>query len=263
MVRKKRRTISHVVDELFGQLAQVEKKKNHDRSAKFTMGEKPLAHYVINHHGDGRVALWLKIPHALQETLLELGDSMFFLPPYLGKQGWVGIDLSMSTKWDEVFAIVLVAYEYVSGRSRDSGTELSVEPPTDALDATEIDPFDATNMRDVMRRLRSFLEQLPDVQETTHFGRPVFKTGKKTFLWTGFLNDEPCVEIWVGKEAQVQYHSDSRFAVPKYTGHNGWMLCQTNFAENDDLVRELIVKSFRHFARKRTLKKLDAMNSAT
>lgn len=261
MAVKKRRTISHVVDELFGQLKEVEKTRNHDRSAKFTIREKPLAHYVINHHGDGRVALWLKVPPALQETLLEMGDSMFFLPPYLGKQGWLGIALSMSTKWEEVFAIVLVAYEYVSGKSRISDTELAIEPPTDALDAAEIDPFDASEMQNVLRRLRAFLDQFPDVHETTHFGRPVFKTGKKTFLWTGFLNELPCVEVWVGKDAQSQYIANPRFAVPKYSGHNGWILFQSDFAENDDLVRKLIMESFRHFARKRTLKKLDAMSS--
>lgn len=259
--RPLRRTITHVVDELFRQLEGVVRKPNHDRSITFRVNEKPLAQYVINHHGDGRIALWLKIPNEMQESLIEMDKETFFVPPYLGNQGWIGVSLTMNSNWEEVITVVLLAYENVSGVVRDNDNQLVVEPPSDELDPVEFDAFNSNEMQGMISRVRTFVNKLPDVNETSHFGRPVFKTGKKTFLWMGFLRARTCIEVWVGRDAQSKLLPDPRFDIPKYTGHNGWMLFQTDFDLADRQARELVLASFRHFSLKRTLKKLDAMEN--
>lgn len=257
MSTESRRTISHVVDDLFLQLQDVERKRNHDRFVKYVVRDKPLSTYVINHHGDGLVALWLKVPREMQHTLVEMDNELFFIPPYVGKQGWVGVKLSMGTNWEEVVAVVLEAYQGVAGKKHADSDQIAVDPPRDELLPAEIDPFNIPEMQTLLNRVRQFVNTLPDVHEVTQFGSPAFKTGKKSFLYVGFLNKQPCIEIWVGKQAQIGLTSDPRFAIPRYTGHNGWLMCATQFGQSDLQARELAKESFRHFALKRTLKKLD------
>ncbi|MGH9837286.1 MAG: MmcQ/YjbR family DNA-binding protein [Blastocatellia bacterium] len=62
---------------------------------------KMFAMYVNNHHGDGRVALWLKAPAGVQAMLVEAEPEKFFIPPYQGPAGWIGVHLDRCTD-DEV-----------------------------------------------------------------------------------------------------------------------------------------------------------------
>lgn len=46
-----------------------------------------------NHHGGGRDALWLKAPIGVQEMLVRSAPECYFVPPYVGVKGWIGIVL--------------------------------------------------------------------------------------------------------------------------------------------------------------------------
>jgi hypothetical protein len=50
--------------------------------------------FANNHHNDGHVAVWIPVPPGLQATLLKTGPDKFFMPPYVGVRGWVGIELT-------------------------------------------------------------------------------------------------------------------------------------------------------------------------
>lgn len=52
-----------------------------------------FAMFADDHHGDGRVALWLGAPLGVQEMLVRAGPDRFFVPPYVGVKGWVGVVL--------------------------------------------------------------------------------------------------------------------------------------------------------------------------
>ena len=49
--------------------------------------------FANNHHNDGHVAVWIPVPPGLQATLLKTEPDKFFMPPYVGVRGWVGIEL--------------------------------------------------------------------------------------------------------------------------------------------------------------------------
>ena len=49
--------------------------------------------YANNHHRDGRVALWCNAPLGVQEHLVATAPERFFVPPYVGVKGWIGIVL--------------------------------------------------------------------------------------------------------------------------------------------------------------------------
>ena len=53
--------------------------------------------FANNHHDDGHVAVWIPVPPGLQATLLKTEPDKFFMPPYVGVRGWVGIELDAVT----------------------------------------------------------------------------------------------------------------------------------------------------------------------
>jgi predicted DNA-binding protein (MmcQ/YjbR family) len=64
----------------------------------------------FNHHGSGHVAVWVKAPPMVQEILVNSDAKRFFIPPYMGPKGWVGVRLDYKVKWDEVAGILKDAY---------------------------------------------------------------------------------------------------------------------------------------------------------
>jgi predicted DNA-binding protein (MmcQ/YjbR family) len=51
----------------------------------------------------------IKADDAEREALLAQGDP-FFLPPYVGGKGWVGIRLEPETDWEEVAELIAISY---------------------------------------------------------------------------------------------------------------------------------------------------------
>jgi hypothetical protein len=46
-----------------------------------------------NHHGAGRDCLWCNAPLGVQELLVRSEPEKFFVPPYAGVNGWIGVVL--------------------------------------------------------------------------------------------------------------------------------------------------------------------------
>lgn len=64
-----------------------------------------------NHHDSGHVAVWVKAPPMVQEILVNADAKRFFVPPYLGPKGWVGVRLDYKVDWDELSGILEDGYE--------------------------------------------------------------------------------------------------------------------------------------------------------
>jgi hypothetical protein len=61
----------------------------------FFVRNKVFVMFANNHHNDGHIAVWLPVPPGFQEDLIETAPQVFFTPPYVGKRGWVGIELDL------------------------------------------------------------------------------------------------------------------------------------------------------------------------
>ena len=59
----------------------------------FRVRDKLFCHFHENHHGDGRIAIWCKATRDEQELLVQSQSKVFFIPPYVGPSGWVGMIL--------------------------------------------------------------------------------------------------------------------------------------------------------------------------
>src|SRR5512139_1373461 len=68
----------------------------------FRVKDKLFAMYLDDHHGDGRIALWIKAPAGVQELLVEAEPERFFRPPYVGPSGWIGVRLDGAVDWSEI-----------------------------------------------------------------------------------------------------------------------------------------------------------------
>ena len=79
----------------------------------FFVNKKMFARFAENHHGDGRIAVWLPVPPGAQAGMIEGEPATFFKPPYVGVRGWVGINLNRIRDDDLRFHIE-VAWELVA-----------------------------------------------------------------------------------------------------------------------------------------------------
>jgi hypothetical protein len=64
--------------------------------------------------GDGRSSVWCKAPEGSQAMLVEADPGRFFVPPYVGSKGWVGMRLDTSPDWDEVARLIRRSYRLIA-----------------------------------------------------------------------------------------------------------------------------------------------------
>ena len=77
----------------------------------FSVRKKTFVMYMDDHHGDGRLALWCKAAPGAQEILVGADADRFFVPPYVGPQGWVGVQLDRRpTDWAMVESLIVDGY---------------------------------------------------------------------------------------------------------------------------------------------------------
>ena len=70
-----------------------------------------------NHHGAGRASVWCKATRANQSAMIDENPERFFMPPYVGPSGWIGIFLDRNVDWDEVAALMEDAYRLIAPRN--------------------------------------------------------------------------------------------------------------------------------------------------
>src|SRR5262245_57505568 len=55
--------------------------------------KKVFAMISNNHHNDGHLAVWIPATPDEQSALIKANPKTYYYPPYVGKAGWVGIEL--------------------------------------------------------------------------------------------------------------------------------------------------------------------------
>lgn len=69
-----------------------------------------------DHHGDGRVALWLAAQDGTQAILVNAEPELFFKPPYVGVRGWIGVRIDKHPDWKHIKVLIEEAYAVVAGK---------------------------------------------------------------------------------------------------------------------------------------------------
>jgi hypothetical protein len=88
---------------------------SHGEPTFFVRDKKTFVMYADHHHDD-RLAFWAAAPDGYQRMLVEAEPDRFFVPPYVGVRGWIGVRLDVPVDWDEIAAIVEGAYRTIAPR---------------------------------------------------------------------------------------------------------------------------------------------------
>ena len=221
---------------------------------------KIFAVYAQNFHGDKRVALWLNSPLGAQAAWAEPSaqansDADYFVPPYVGPRGWLGVRLDRDLAFTHVHDLVCEAYVNTAPRKWHAlicrMPELT--PPESALDA-EAEQICVDNaQRRILEPLRQICLASPETTEHAQFGHPIWRAGKKTFAQLLISSGRTGIAFWADGESQSLLLDDPRFYVPPYIGHRGWIALDVSYEFSWDVVRALVQRSYQHFALKRML----------
>ena len=66
------------------------------------------------HHGKGIDGVWIKSTHVNQDLLIRDDPERYFVPPYVGPGGWVGVRLSGDLDWEAVGDLLRDGYRLIA-----------------------------------------------------------------------------------------------------------------------------------------------------
>jgi predicted DNA-binding protein (MmcQ/YjbR family) len=66
--------------------------------------------FAMRHLHDGRWSMWCKAPPGVQQLLVESDSARYFVPPYVGHHGWVGVYLDIVLDWPEIADLIEDSY---------------------------------------------------------------------------------------------------------------------------------------------------------
>ena len=89
-------------------------------SPAFFVGEGRKARTFASLHderqwGKGRLCLWLAAPEGMQEGVVAGDPVRWFVPPYVGHRGWIGLRLDLpDTEWDDAAGALEDAHAFMA-----------------------------------------------------------------------------------------------------------------------------------------------------
>jgi Protein of unknown function (DUF419)./Domain of unknown function (DUF1905). len=82
----------------------------------FRVYGRQFAMFLNNHHGDGKIALWCAAPPGAQRELVAAEPKHFYVPPYVGVGGWLGMRLDTRLAKGAIAAIIEQAYRTIAAK---------------------------------------------------------------------------------------------------------------------------------------------------
>jgi hypothetical protein len=95
-------------------LPETSERLSHGAPTFFVRAKRAFLMVLTNHHGDRRFAIWCAAPDGMQKILVEADPERFFVPPYVGHRGWLGVRLDRGLNWNELAGIAEDAYAEVA-----------------------------------------------------------------------------------------------------------------------------------------------------
>ncbi len=81
------------------------------RGPSYRIGDKIFA---LERPWNEWVGLWCKVPNGARGFILGACPVRFFIPPYFGAKGWIGVGLDEAADWREVEAFVHRSYRLIA-----------------------------------------------------------------------------------------------------------------------------------------------------
>ncbi len=72
----------------------------------------------------GRPSVWIKTPDGMRDALVSSDPERFFVPPYVGHKGWIGIYLDGNhPDWEEMADLVEESYRLIAPKRLVAGLD--------------------------------------------------------------------------------------------------------------------------------------------
>ncbi len=111
--RDRERTLEKLREICLG-LPETTERLSHGAPTFFVRGKRAFLMVLTDHHRDGKFAIWCAAPNGIQRMLVDADPERFFVPPYVGHRGWLGMRLDRPFEWAEVAGIAEDAYAEVA-----------------------------------------------------------------------------------------------------------------------------------------------------
>jgi len=111
-------------------LPDVNERLSHGSPNFFIRDKRSFVAYLDDHHGDGRLALWCASSADVQQMLATSRPEQFFVPPFVGHLGWIGVRLDRDISWDEIAGVINDAYRAIADKMRRPRAERARETQT-------------------------------------------------------------------------------------------------------------------------------------
>lgn len=234
--------------------AGTEEKLSHGAPAFFAGGRMFLS-FVDDHHADGRLAVWLKSTHDEQRRLVASDPDRFFVPPYVGVNGWLGVRLDRPTSdWIELAILVEAGWAAVVPKKVAAGPVRRPPPPP------KRPTTDGELARAALARTIAICEKLPESVCEVEGRHATFRVAKKVYAY--FLDNHHgdarvgvCVKTGKKDNRALVASDAKRFFMPAYVGPRGYVGVRVDAARVDwkDVAARLEA-SYRLTAPKRLVK---------
>jgi hypothetical protein len=96
-------------------LPEATERLSHGEPTWFVRDKKVFAMMDTYHHNAEHLGFWCPAPEGAQRVMVEGAPDRFYVPPYVGGRGWLGVRLDTDhVDWDEVSFLVEQAYRMVA-----------------------------------------------------------------------------------------------------------------------------------------------------
>lgn len=73
-----------------------------------------FSHASDHQHSGGRFGVWLKAAPGNQELMVRDDPDRFFVPPYVGPSGWIGVRLDKDPPWAEIALLIEESWRLIA-----------------------------------------------------------------------------------------------------------------------------------------------------
>jgi hypothetical protein len=237
-----------------------EEKLSHGAPSFLVRGGKMFLTFVDDHHGDGHLAVWCKSTLDEQRRLVAENPARFYVPPYVGVSGWVGVLVDeKNADWIELTMLVEEGWRSVAPAKvlRGEVPPAARHPPPPHRVQT-----DAKVARDALERLTKICASLPEVEVEKEGRHATYRVRKKVFAY--FLDNHhgdgivgACVRGDRRANAAAIEADPKRYFMPAYIGPRGYLGVRLDLARVDwKGVAERVRAAYRSVAPKALLRGL-------
>ena len=210
--------------------AGVEEKLSHGAPFFHVRGRGFLS-FAGGHHGDGRVAVWCRSTLDEQRRLVRSDPDVYFVPPYVGVSGWVGVRLERpGTDFEALSMLVEEAWRAVAP-NRLAHAAPSAPPPPPVYATT-----DPAVVADALARMTALCATLPGASAESSASQTTWRVGRKTFAY--LLDNQHrdgivsvCFRVASDEAAALIERAPRRYYRPPYVGAKGWVAMRVDSAK--------------------------------